>query len=164
MHTTIDPPARKVAANQMPEAPKQDLRAWLAAMEAADELTIIRGAEREQEIGGIVDIYQRTPGSPAVLFDDIPGYPAGYRVLANILTSVRRINLTLGLASDATEMDLVRYWRDYHETGEHDPSPRYSPARCWTMSAAAATLISSKYRRPNGTSMMAATISARAAW
>jgi UbiD family decarboxylase len=123
MHTTMDPPARKVAADKMPAAPKQDLRAWLAAIEAANELTIIRGAEREQEIGGIVDIYQRTPGSRAVLFDDIPGYPAGYRVLANILTSVRRINLTLGLASDATEMDLVRYWRDYMKQANTIPPP-----------------------------------------
>ena len=66
-------------------------------LEAAGELKTIKGAERESEIGGIVDIYQRTPGSPAVMFDDVPGYPAGYRVVANILTSVRRINLTIGL-------------------------------------------------------------------
>ena len=96
MHTTID--SRAGAAGDNRAAPNQDLRAWLATLEAAGELTIVRGAEREQEIGGIVDIYQRTAGSPAVLFDDIPGYPSGYRVVANILTSVRRINLTLGLS------------------------------------------------------------------
>ena len=82
-------------------------------LENAGQLTTVRGAEREEEIGGIVDIYQRTPGSTAVLFDDIPGYQHGYRVLANILTSVRRINMTLGLPDGATEMDLVRYWRNY---------------------------------------------------
>jgi 4-hydroxy-3-polyprenylbenzoate decarboxylase len=48
-----------------------------------------------------------------VLFDDIPGFPRGTRVVANILTSVRRINLTLGLATDGTEIDLVRFWRNY---------------------------------------------------
>ena len=48
----------------------------------------MRGANREEEIGGIVDIYQRKTGNPAVLFDDIPGYPRGHRVVANILTSV----------------------------------------------------------------------------
>ena len=46
------------------------------------------------------------------MFDDVPGYPSGYRVVANILTSVRRINLTLGLLN-ASEMDLVRFWRSY---------------------------------------------------
>jgi UbiD family decarboxylase len=112
MHTMAEPAAVRRTREQR-TAPKQDLRAWLAAMEAAGELSKVDGAEREQEIGGIVDIYQRTRGSPAVLFDDIPGYPRGYRVVANILTSVRRINLTLGLDIEAPEMDLVRYWRNY---------------------------------------------------
>ncbi len=82
-------------------------------MEEAGELTTITGAGRDEEIGGIVDIYQRTMGAPAVMFDDIPGFPRGRRVVANILTSVRRINLTLGLPADTSEMDLVRYWRAY---------------------------------------------------
>ena len=90
-------------------------------MEEAGELTTVRGAEREEEIGGIVDIYQRTRGAPAVLFDDIPGYPSGYRVVANILTSVPRINLTLGLPAHATEMELVRYWRSYMKEAKTIP-------------------------------------------
>src|SRR5262245_10761912 len=92
---------------------KLDLRAWLAQMQAAGEVQSVSGAEREREIGGIVDIYQRKMGNPAVLFDDIPGYPHGHRVLANILTSVRRINLTLGLPIDGSALELVSYWRKY---------------------------------------------------
>ena len=67
-------------------------------MRAAGEVQDITGAEREKEIGGIVDIYQRKIGNKAVLFDDVPGYPRGHRILANILTSIRRINITLGLS------------------------------------------------------------------
>ncbi|HXF88287.1 MAG TPA: UbiD family decarboxylase [Xanthobacteraceae bacterium] len=100
---------------------KQDLRAWLAQMEAAGEVKHISGANREEEIGGIVDAYQRRIGNPAVLFDDIPGYPRGYRVLANILTSVKRINLTLGNPADASEMDLVRWWRRYMKEAKSIP-------------------------------------------
>ena len=92
---------------------KQDLRTWLGDIEAAGELQKISGAEREEEIGGIVDVYQRKIGNKAVLFDDIPGYPRGYRVLANILTSVPRINLTLGMPAAAKEVDLVNFWRRY---------------------------------------------------
>ncbi len=92
MNTNVDPRAATAKSN----APKQDLRAWLAQMEAAGEVTHISGAEREREIGGIVDIYQRKIGNPLVLFDDIPGYPKGHRILANMLTSIRRINLTHG--------------------------------------------------------------------
>src|SRR5262245_59057255 len=93
--------------------PKQDLRAWIDALRAAGELQEISGAERETEIGGIVDLYMRKMGNRAVLFDDIPGYPHGHRILANILTSVRRINLTLGLPIDGSALELVSYWRKY---------------------------------------------------
>src|SRR5262245_47115803 len=105
MNTNVDPRAAAAKSN----APRQDLRTWLAQMEAAGEVTRISGAEREREIGGIVDIYQRKTGNPMVLFDDIPGYPRGHRILANILTSVRRINLTLGNPADASELELVRH-------------------------------------------------------
>jgi UbiD family decarboxylase len=91
----------------------KDLRDWLKGVEAAGELKIIKGAEPKEEIGGIVDIYMRKMGSPAVLFDEIPGYPKGSRVLANILTSVPRINVALGLPPQSSEMDLVQWWRKY---------------------------------------------------
>src|ERR1700749_890317 len=109
MNENVDPRAVSRASN----APKQDLRAWLAQMEAAGEGTHISGAEREREIGGIVDIYQRKIGNPLVLFEDIPVYPKGPRILANLLTSIRRINMTMGNPSEGTEIELVRHWRKY---------------------------------------------------
>ncbi len=53
--------------------PKQDLRTWIAQLEAADDVQLVRGANRDTEIGGIVDFYQRQTGNRAVLFDDVPG-------------------------------------------------------------------------------------------
>src|SRR5436305_7820303 len=99
----------------------QNLRSWIAKMDAAGEIRHIAGAGREDEIGGIVDFYQRKTGNPAVLFDDIPGYPKGHRVLANLLTSVRRIHLTLGNAADATPIELVHYWRRYMKEAKAIP-------------------------------------------
>ena len=92
-----------------------DLRDWLAQMDAAGELQKVSGANRQEEIGGIVDIYQRATGRPALLFEDIPGYPKGYRVVANVLTGVKRIALTFGMPAESTEMDLVHYWKKYLE-------------------------------------------------
>ena len=57
----------------------QDLRDWLASMEAAGELVTVKGADREREIGGVVDIAMRKMGRPSVLFEDIPGYEPGFR-------------------------------------------------------------------------------------
>ncbi|MGB7255952.1 MAG: hypothetical protein WBC94_20370, partial [Xanthobacteraceae bacterium] len=98
----MDAPVKSRIANKPSVANKQDLRAWIAQLRAAGELQDISGAEREKEIGGIVDIYQRRIGNKAVLFDDVPGFPRGRRILANILTSLRRINITLGLNPDAS--------------------------------------------------------------
>ena len=126
--TVADVPSAKRAAKKAPtgskreaskpapskqRSSKQDLRAWIEALRAAGELQEIDGAEREAEIGGIVDLYMRKMGNPAVLFDDIPGYPRGHRILANILTSVRRINLTVGMPIDGSAIELVSYWRKY---------------------------------------------------
>src|SRR5215468_4276886 len=91
MLNTVEPHTSRRAARN---APKQDLRDWLAQMEEAGELVTVTGADRDEEIGGIVDIYQRTMGAPAVMFEGIPGFPPRHRGVANILTSVRRINLT----------------------------------------------------------------------
>src|SRR4051812_11293357 len=111
--TVADIRGAKRPAKKASTASKQDLRSWLHALREAGEVQEVSGAEREREIGGIVDLYMRKMGNPAVLFDDIPGYPRGYRILANILTSVRRINLTLGLPSDGSAVELVSYWRKY---------------------------------------------------
>lgn len=90
-----------------------DLRDWIKQVEVAGELQKISGAERMQEIGGILDIYQRDTNRPALLFDDIPGYAKGYRVVCNVMMSVKRIAITLGLPIESTEMDLVNFWRRY---------------------------------------------------
>src|SRR5436190_19335390 len=103
----------EMSTKTLSNAPKQDLRTWIAQMEAAGELQTVRGANREEEIGGIVDFYQRQTNNKAVLFDDIPGYPPGYRAVANILTSTRRIRMTLGLPADASDMELIQWWRKY---------------------------------------------------
>jgi len=91
----------------------KDLRDWIRDIENAGELKTVKGAEPNEEIGGFVDIYQRKMGNPALIFDDIPGFPKGHRVVANILTSVPRINIALGLPAQASEMELIQWWRSY---------------------------------------------------
>src|SRR5947207_13464433 len=118
----MDAPVRSPLKKSPTLKEKQDLRAWIAQLRAAGELQEINGADREREIGGIVDIYQRRIGNKAVLFDDVPGYPRGHRILANILTSVRRLNITPGLDADASPSGLVRCSRGRRkEARPHEP-------------------------------------------
>jgi len=93
--------------------PVQDLRDWIALMESAGELRKVQGADSDVELGVIVDQYQRRMELPALLFDEIKGYPKGFRVLANTLTSTRRIALTLRLPAESSKMELVQSWRQY---------------------------------------------------
>src|SRR5947199_4533091 len=91
----------------------QDLRDWIALMDSAGELRKVHGADSDVELGVIVDQYQRRMELPALLFDEIKGYPKGFRVLANTFTSARRIALTLKLPAGSGKMDLVQAWRKY---------------------------------------------------
>ena len=159
MNTNVDPRTTRGA-----NASKQDLRVWLAEMEAAGEVTHISGAEREKEIGGIVDIFQRKTGNQAVLFDDVPGYPKGHRILANILTSVRRINLTLGHAAEGTEIELVKHWRKYMKEAKTYPPREVQTGALLENIKTGDDMTCSKFPCRAGTSTTAATTSAPATW
>ena len=88
-----------------------DLREWLAGIEALGELQGVSGAHWDREIGGLAEMQERVLGNPALLFDDVPGYPSGFRVLTNTMMSTARIAYTLGADPSASALDLVRYWR-----------------------------------------------------
>jgi hypothetical protein len=101
----------------LPEAQPHDGFQW-----AAGELKVITGAEPKEEIGGIVDIYMRKMGNPAVLFHAVPGFPKGHRVIANILTSIPRVNLALGLPPETAEMEQIQWWRNYFKNAPSRPT------------------------------------------
>ena len=45
------------------------------------ELKRVQGANSEEDIGAITEMLDHTEGSPCVLFDEIPNFEQGYRVL-----------------------------------------------------------------------------------
>jgi UbiD family decarboxylase len=98
-----------------------DLRAWLEHVEALGELRVVRGAGWQEDIGAVTELLDAQEGSPAVLFDEIPGYRPGHRVLVNANGTPRRQAVTLGL--DAPERagheELLAFWRA--QLGEHEP-------------------------------------------
>jgi 4-hydroxy-3-polyprenylbenzoate decarboxylase len=80
-----------------------DLRDWLERVDDIGELTRVRGADLVEDVGGLTDLYQWEMGNPALLFDDLVGYPSGFRVLSNVLTSLRRVAITLDLPPDSPQ-------------------------------------------------------------
>lgn len=92
-----------------------DLRDWLDQVDRLGELTTIRGADRELEIPAIWETVSREGGGirPAMLFDEIPGFPTGFRILFGQLESVRRLALTLRLKLNQTDiLSCVKACRD----------------------------------------------------
>ena len=62
---------------------KQEPRNWIANAEAAGEPQHVMDADRDEELGGIVDFVRHSTGSPADTFDDMPGYAKGQFVFAS---------------------------------------------------------------------------------
>src|SRR5277367_3485244 len=91
------------------------LRGWLDTVEKLGELERVSGANWDVEMGAVTHMLtEKSRGqAPAILFDDVPGYPKGYRTLYGQLSSIRRIALTLGLPLDfERKVDIVK---TYHE-------------------------------------------------
>jgi UbiD family decarboxylase len=88
-----------------------DLRSWVAAAEQAGELEHISGASADLEIGAASQLNYRRRHPRALLFDDIPGYRPGQRVLTSSLASPSLMGMALGLGSGLTDSSLVEALR-----------------------------------------------------
>src|SRR3989304_9254422 len=93
----------------------QDLRDWIQSADERGELKTLKGCDWDREIGAITELVHHKEDGPAVLFDDIKGYPKGYRVLSNSLSSRKRLALTLNIPPGGSKMDFVRSWRERYK-------------------------------------------------
>ncbi|HEX9077728.1 MAG TPA: hypothetical protein VF932_18225, partial [Anaerolineae bacterium] len=66
-----------------PEFLYRDLREWIEQVDRLGELSTVKNATWQEDIGLISEVVGHTRGSAAVLCDDIPGHAHGYRVLLN---------------------------------------------------------------------------------
>ncbi len=104
-----------------------DLREWLDKVDEMGELKRIEGADWDLEIGCITAMGWGKTTTPALLFDNIKGYPTGDRVVTNFLSSPNRVALTLGLPSDCSlkeHVEILRQKLPQWEAGSHDFPPK----------------------------------------
>src|SRR3989338_10263230 len=91
------------------------LREWLEEGDRAGELLKINGAHWDREMGSITQMLTESSKgkAPAILFDEVPGYPKGFRTLYGQFSSIKRVALTLGLPLEyERKVDIVKA---YHE-------------------------------------------------
>jgi UbiD family decarboxylase len=71
----------------------------------------IGGAHWDREIGCLSELTAEREG-PALLFDNIVGYPPGYRVFTNFMGTPAACAVALGLPYDLPKLDIVRAWKE----------------------------------------------------
>ena len=99
-----------------------DLRDLIERFDEMGELARIDGADWNLEIGALSETSAAAkPGrAKTLLFDNIPGYPEGFRVMSGAANAYKRLAVVLGLDDPDNEMDLVRAYRD---RAKQDVSP-----------------------------------------
>jgi UbiD family decarboxylase len=103
-----------------------DLREWIARIESLGELQHVAGAHWDLEIGTLSEINYRRKPPAALLFDEIVGYPRGYRVLTGSMSNARRMAVTLGLDANFDTASLVQELRGKPMQWEA-AAPRFEP-------------------------------------
>jgi UbiD family decarboxylase len=88
-----------------------DLRTFIEGAARIGELKQIDGADWNLEIGCLTELMAEQDG-PLLLFDNIIGYPKGFRIAANVLASARRFALALDLPTESSKLEILRSWRN----------------------------------------------------
>src|SRR5881409_1886386 len=88
-----------------------DLRSWLDEIRELGELKEVRGADWDLELGAISELNVKKDLPPALLFDEIKGYPKGFRVLTCSTSSPARLSSILRLPMQKTHKGLVEALR-----------------------------------------------------
>ncbi|MBM2831061.1 MAG: ubiquinone biosynthesis protein UbiD [Dehalococcoidia bacterium] len=105
-----------------------DLRDWLREVEKREELKTIEGAGWDLDIGFLTAYYwKQWRDAPNLLFDKIPGYPPGFRVMSNVIMTPKHFARAFGLsekASDKEMMAAVRQRMPEWEAKAKDFAPR----------------------------------------
>ena len=88
-----------------------DLRAWLAEVRSFDELREVAHAHWQLELGAISELNVKKTLPPALLFDRIPDYPPGHRVLTCSTASPARLSSILRIGVERSHNALVQKLR-----------------------------------------------------
>jgi len=107
---------------------QSDLRAFIAAVEAGGELAQVKGADWDKEIGAVTEVLyrQKVEKSPMLVFDEVPGYPKGYRCLYGMFGSPMRLAMVLGMDPEmsADRMGMLNHFRHVIKKGFKQIPPK----------------------------------------
>jgi UbiD family decarboxylase len=97
----------------------RNLREFIVEVEKLGALRHVAGADPHHELGGITEVAAGLPECPALLFDRIKGYPAGFRVFSNATITAQRAALALGIDPNLRPLDALKAWMLRRATLRH---------------------------------------------
>ena len=105
----------------------KDVREWIQKVDEMGELKVVEGADWNLEIGALsVLASKHRENTPALLFDRIKDYPAGYRILVGFFESLRRSALTTNLPIEITREGFIQACRERLATRPSIPPVKVS--------------------------------------
>ncbi|MBI2881136.1 MAG: UbiD family decarboxylase [Candidatus Tectomicrobia bacterium] len=90
----------------------RDLRQWLQGARQLGLLQDVRGASWNLEIGALTELNLRSRRPRVLCFDEVEGYPRGYRVVTGATSSAPALGHTLHLPTDLSDRQLVNAVRE----------------------------------------------------
>jgi len=100
------------------------LREFIARADELGECRVIKGADWNMEISRITELSGSRPNQPMLVFDEIKGYPPGYRVATNFLNTYKLFALAHDLPIAAQGVQLIRAWREKMKGGFEPVPPK----------------------------------------
>ena len=100
----------------------KNLREWIVEAEKLGEVRHVKGASWEEDIGLATELLQHDENAPCALFDEIPGYPKGFRVLSNFFGGTRQ-NMTLGFPTEFNKVELSEGLMHRYRAAVENPIP-----------------------------------------
>jgi UbiD family decarboxylase len=88
----------------------KDLREFIELVDKLGALRRLAGADPHLEIGAITEVAAGRAGGPALLFDEIRGFPRGFRIFSNAVTNPQRAALALGIDPLLRPLDALKAW------------------------------------------------------
>lgn len=89
-----------------------NLRDWIDIAEGMGALRRLNGCEWDLEIGGITEMVALGAADPScLLFDEIKGYPPGWRVMTNAFANRDLASKLLGIPLGLTSTGMTQAWR-----------------------------------------------------
>lgn len=106
----------------------KDLREFIDQVDALNGLRRVNGADPHLEIGAITEVAAGRSDCPALLFDDIKGYPSGYRIFTNTTVHPQRAALALGLDTALSPLEALKAWKQRRTSLQAIPQRTVSAA------------------------------------